>query len=137
MGSSLGLFAYLVYYFTVADRARAISPFAEEKGMSIAFSATPEERVASDALLMREALVTLLNPVDQARVAERFGYDAAVILVFATLGIATSIHNRAVISLLLAAILAGEQLYRLTVLGRRPAGSVLGILARPFVRKLL
>jgi hypothetical protein len=145
MGSSLGLIAYLVYYFTVADRTRAVSPFAEEKGMSIAFSTTPEERVASDALLMREALVTLLKPADQARVAERFGYDykrqsrfiAAVILVFASLGIATSIHNRAVISLFVATILAGEQLYRLTVLGRRPVGSVLGILARPFVRKLL
>jgi hypothetical protein len=145
MGSVAGFIAYLVYYFTVADRAQAVSPFAEEKGMSIAISATPEERIASDALLMRESLVTLLSPADQARVAERFGYDykrpsrfiAALILVFASLGIATSIHNRAVISLLLAAILAGEQLYRLAILGRRPAGSVLGILARPFLRKLL
>jgi hypothetical protein len=145
MGSAIGLVAYIVYYFTIADRTRAISPFAEEKGMSIAISATPADRAASDALLMRESLVTLLSPADQARVAERFGYDykrqsrfiAAMILVFATLGIATSIHNRAVISLLLATVLAGEQLYRLAILGRRPAGSVLGILARPFVRKLL
>ncbi len=145
MGSSLGVIGYILYYFTIADRTRAVSPFAEEKGMSVAISATPDERAASDALLMRESLVTLLNPADQARVAARFGYDykrqsrfiAVVILVFSCLGIATSIHSRAVLSLLLAALLAGEQLYRLAVLGRRPAGSVLGILARPFVRKLL
>jgi hypothetical protein len=145
MGSSAGVIAYLVYYFTVANRSRAVSPFAEEKGMSIAISATPEERAAGDALLMRESLVTLLSPAEQERVAARFGYDykrqsrfiAAVILVFASLGIATSIHNRAIVSLLIAIVLAGEQLYRLAILGRRPAGSVLGILARPFVRKLL
>jgi hypothetical protein len=94
---------------------------------------------------MRESLVTLLSPADQARVAARFAYDykrqsrfiAAVILVFASLGIATSLHSGAVISLLVATILAGEQLYRLAILGRRPVGSMLGILARPFVRKLL
>jgi hypothetical protein len=145
MGSAIGFVAYLVYYFTIADRMRAVSPFGQEKGDSIAISATPEERAASDALLMRESLVTLLSPADQARVAERFGYDykrqslfiAAVILVFASLGIATSLHSGAVISLLVATVLAGEQLYRLTVLGRRPVGSMLGILARPFVRKLL
>jgi hypothetical protein len=145
MGSLLGVIGYIIYYFTVADRTRATSPFAQEKGSSITISATPEERIASDALLMRESLVTLLSPADQARVAERFGYDykrqsrfiAAVILIFASLGIATSIHNRAIVSLLLATLLAGEQLFRLAILGRRPAGSVLGILARPFVRKLL
>jgi hypothetical protein len=145
IGSTAGLFGYIVYYYTLADRSRAVSPFAEEKGMSIAISETPMERAASDALLMRESLVTLLQPADQARVAARFGYDyrrqsriiAAVILAFAALGIASSIHRGAVISLLIASLLAGEQLFRLAVLGRRPAGSVLGILARPFVRKLL
>ncbi|MDP9362489.1 MAG: hypothetical protein M3P29_13690 [Acidobacteriota bacterium] len=145
MGSSVGILSYIVYYYTVADRSRAVSPFASEKGMRVPISATPEERAASDALLLREPLVTLLSPADQARVAERFGYDyrrqsrfiAAVLLVFASLGIATSIHSGARISFLIAAGLAGEQLYRLAVLRRRPAGSVLGILARPFVRKLL
>jgi hypothetical protein len=145
MGSAVGLAGYIVYYFTFADRTRAVSPFAEEKGMSTAISATPEERAAGDALLMRESLVTLLSPADQARVAERFGYDykrqsrliAAMIFVFAAMGIVTSIQSGAVVSLIIATILAGEQLYRLAILGRRPAGSVLGILARPFVRKLL
>ncbi|MEA2327480.1 MAG: hypothetical protein QOE68_2439, partial [Thermoanaerobaculia bacterium] len=30
-----------------------------------------------------------------------------------------------------------EQVYRLVILRSRPAGSILGIAARPFVRKLL
>lgn len=145
IGSAAGMLGYLLYYYTVADRARAVSPFAREKGTLTPISEASEERAASDELLMRESLVTLLNPADQARVSARFGYDyrrqsrfiAAVILVFSLLGIATSIHNGALVSFLIAAGLAGEQLYRLMVLGRRPAGSVLGVLARPFVRKLL
>jgi hypothetical protein len=145
MGSAAGTLGYIAYYYTVADRSRAVSPFAREKGTQAPISEASEERAASDALLLREPLVTLLSPTDQARVAERFGYDyrrqsrfiAAVILAFASIGIVTSIHSGARISFLVAAGLAGEQLYRLAVLGRRPAGSVLGVLARPFVHKLL
>ena len=145
IGSAAGTLGYLLYYYTVADRSHAVSPFAREKGTLVPISEASEERATSDALLLREPLVTLLSAADQSRVAERFGYDyrrqsrfiAAVILVFASLGIATSIHSGARISFLVAAGLAGEQLYRLAVLGRRPAGSVLGVLARLFVRKLL
>jgi len=145
IGSAIGTVAYLIYYYTIANRARAVSPFGREKGTLVPISATPEERVASDALLLREPLVTLLSPADQARVAERFGYDyrhqskliAGLILVFTLIGVITSMQRGAVISLVVAAALAAEQIYRLAVLRRRPAGSVLGILARPFVRKLL
>jgi hypothetical protein len=145
MGSSIGVLGYIAYYYTIADRSRAVSPFSQEKGMRTPISEAPAERATSDALLMREALVTLLSPADQARVAARFGYDyrrqsrpiAALIFIFACLGVATSIRNGAVISFIAASAVASEQLYRLIVLGRGPAGSVLGILARPFVRKLL
>lgn len=145
IGSAAGTLGYIAYYYTVADRSRAVSPFAREKGTLVPITEASEERATSDALLLREPLVTLLSAADQARVAERFGYDyrrqsgfiAAVLLVFASLGIATSIHSGARISFLVAAGLAVEQLYRLAVLRRRPVGSVLGILARPFVRKLL
>jgi len=144
-GSAAGILGYIAYYYTVADRSRAVSPFAREKGLQVRIGDTPESRVASDALLLREALVTLLDPADQARVAERFGYDyrhesspiAAMILFFATLGVATSIHRRAFVSLAVAFIIAAEQIYRLIVLRHRPIGSILGIAARPFVRKLL
>jgi hypothetical protein len=108
-------------------------------------SEAPEERKVSDTLMMREALVTLLNPADQARVAARFGYDyrhqssfiAGMILFFAVIGIASSVYRGAVLSFILATVIAAEQIYRLVILRRRPAGSILGIAARPFVRKLL
>jgi hypothetical protein len=144
-GSPAGVLGYILYYFTIADRARAVSPFATEKGMKVTISETPEERVASDAMLLWEPLVTLLSPADQARVAERFGYDfrhqssriAVLILVFALIGVATSIDRGAVISFILASAVSSEQIYRLLLLRRQPVGSFLGILARPFVRKLL
>ena len=144
-GSAIGVIGYLLYYYTVADRSRATSPYAREKGTIVTISETPAERAVTDALLMREALVTLLSPADQARVAARFGYDyrhqssliATLILFFAAIGVATSLHRGAVISLIAASIIAAEQLYRLAILRRRPAGSILGIAARPFVRKLL
>ena len=113
--------------------------------MDVTIGETPAERADADALLMREALVTLLSRADQARVAARFGYDyrhqssiiATLILIFAVLGIITSVRSGAVVSLVIAGILAAEQVYRLAVLRSRPAGSILGIAARPFVRKLL
>lgn len=144
-GSAIGVVGYLIYYYSVADRTRAVSPFAREKGTVITITDTPAERAVTDALLMREALVTLLSPADQARVAARFGYDyrhqsslmAMLILFFAAIGVATSLHRGAVLSLIAAAVIAAEQIYRLAVLRKRPAGSILGIAARPFVRKLL
>jgi hypothetical protein len=144
-GSAIGVAGYLLYYYTVANRARAVSPFAREKGTIVTIGETPADRAATDSLMMREALVTLLSPADQARVAARFGYDyrhqssliAMMILFFAAIGVATSLHRGAVISLIAAAVLAAEQLYRLAILRTRPAGSILGIAARPFVRKLL
>jgi hypothetical protein len=144
-GSAIGVVSYLVYYYSVADRARAVSPFAREKGMVVTITETPADRAVTDSLVMREALVTLLSPADQARVAARFGYDyrhqssliAILILFFAAIGVATSLHRGAVISLIAASAIAAEQIYRLSILRRRPAGSILGIAARPFVRKLL
>jgi len=136
--------SYLAYYYTVANRDRSVSPFAREKGTIVTISETPAERAVTDALLMREALVTLLSPADQARVAARFGYDyrhqssliAILILFFSAIEVAT-----------LAASRRGhfddrridprrEQVYRLAILRSRPAGSILASRA-PFVRKLL
>jgi hypothetical protein len=144
-GSLIGIISYLVYFYSVADHSRAVSPFAREKGLVITITETPADRAVADALLMREALVTLLSPADQARVAARFGYDyrhqssliAMLILFFAAIGVATSLHRGAVISLIAASVIAAEQIYRLAILRSRPAGSILGIAARPFVRKLL
>jgi hypothetical protein len=144
-GSAIGVIGYLIYYYTAANRAGSVSPFAREKGTIVTISETPAERAVTDALLMREALVTLLSPADQARVAARFGYDyrhqssliAILILFFSAIGVATSLYRGAVISTIAASVLAAEQVYRLAILPHRPAGSILGIAARPFVRKLL
>jgi hypothetical protein len=62
---------------------------------------------------------------------------AVGILVFSLIGVASSLLRDAVIAFFVASALAGEQVYRLAVFRRRPAGSALGILVRPFVRKLL
>jgi hypothetical protein len=42
-----------------------------------------------------------------------------------------------VISFIAASVIAIEQIYRLSILRSRPAGSILGIAARPFVRQFL
>jgi hypothetical protein len=143
IGSSAGLLAYIAWW--LATGRRATSPFAVEKGWKVVITDTPEERQASDLLIMREPLLTLLPAGEQQRIAERFGYDyrrhstsiAAIILVVALVGVASSLYRNAHISLLVAAALAGEQIYRLAVMRRGPVGSVFGILVRPFVRKLL
>ena len=101
---------------------------------------------------MREPLVTLLTPAEQAIVVERFGYNyrtssflvAWVILGFSLAGVVTSVVSltngfrlSALLSLLTGGFLGVEQMRRLSALQRGPAGSSLAFLARPFVRKLL
>lgn len=143
IGSSVGLLAYTVWW--LATGRRATSPFAVAKGWNVVIGETPDEQKMRDLMTTREPLLTLLPAPDQHRIAERFGYDyrrqstiiAAGILVFSILGIASSLARGAFVSFLLACALAGEQIYRLAVMRRRPVGSVFGILVRPFVRKLL
>jgi hypothetical protein len=93
---------------------------------------------------MREPLITLLPPDEQAWFAQRFDYDyrrhsstvAWIFLIFSAAGVYSSIRSGAVLSLLCAGALAVEQLLRLAAFRRGPAGSVLAILARPFTKKL-
>lgn len=142
IGSTLGWIAYLLFY---GARRRGPSPFALEKGWSAPISTPPADVAARDAFAMRESLVTLLTPADQRRIAERFGYDyrrhsrivAIFILVFAALGVITAFRSQALVTMLVAAIVASEQIIRLIALRRGPAGSVLRFLAWPFMRKLL
>ena len=143
IGSSAGLFAYIVWWLLTGRRAT--SPFAVAKGWNVVIGATPDERKMHDLLMMREPLLTLLPAREQHRIAERFGYDyrrqsaviAVGILVFSLIGVASSLARDALVAFLVACALAGEQVYRLAVMRRRPVGSVFGILVRPFVRKFL
>jgi hypothetical protein len=105
----------------------------------------PEDVALRDAFTMREPLVTLLSPEEQAQAKERFGYDyrkhsrniALIILTFSIAGVVSSISTHAILAGLVASLLAGEQVVRLFAFRRGPAPSILGWLARPFVRKLL
>lgn len=142
IGSPYGMLLYTIWYAI----AGGVSPFAVAKGHDVRFELPPSEEVAArDALHMREPLITLLTPAEQARAAERFGYDfrrtartvAVLILTFAILGVITSVRAHAISSLIVAGALAIEQIVRLATLRHHPAGSILAFVARPFVRRYI
>ena len=142
IGSTIGWILYLVYW---GIAGRGPSPFSTQKGYAVKVTEAPAEIARRDSFAVREAFVTLLAPADQARVAERFGYDyrrdstavAVMILIVAVVGIVSSYVKGAVIALIIAAALAAEQIIRLIAFRSGPAGSVLRFVVRPFVRKLL
>ncbi len=148
-GSLPGTLLYFLLW-TIAP-TRFPSPTVE-RGRAI-FTLEPDEEVAlQDALRLRAPLFTFLTPREQQLLAERYGYDyrqhangpAIVILICALLGAISAyseVTNDGGISALLSLIIAGgltiEQAVRLHALRSRPAGSVLGVLVRPFVRGFL
>lgn len=152
MGSVLGSALYILYWFLAPNRARLASPFTE-KGHSTTFMIPPDEETARrDALEMRGPFLTLLTPAEQQRLHETHGFDykrhafgvAWVILIGAALGATTSYLEvtqegsaSALISLFVALAVVVEQVLRLMTLPKRPAGSVFGVVVRPFVRNLL
>jgi hypothetical protein len=152
IGSVIGLFAYIVYYAFVPKSLAPVDATASAKGEAVVITEAPEDVKLRDALTMRASLITLLPAAEQERVAQRFEYHyrehapgiAWLILVGSILGVITSVMTlrkhvtfSALTSLILAAALVVEQLWRLYVLQSRPIGSILGPLARPFVRRFL
>lgn len=145
LGSVGGLIAYGLYYLAMPKKKERVSPLAAEKGSAAPIVEAPADVQVMDAFTVREPLITLLTPREQARAAEKFGYDyrrhsfaiAAGILFFAALGLYTSLRGHAILSGLTAGAVAAEQVVRLIAFRRGPAGSVFGVIARPFVRKLL
>ena len=145
MGSPLGTLGYIAWYYLLGRQRGALTPFAVEKGRSIKTSDASPEQAELDAFTMRESLATLLPRVDQERIAARYPYDyrrnaftvAGVILVFALIGVASSIHQGKPIPMMVAAALSVEQIWRLISFRTHPMGSVLGFVVRPFVRRLL
>jgi hypothetical protein len=150
MGSMAGTLVYLFFWLLHPNRVRLVSPFQSAKGeglMTIAPSAEVEQR---DALEMRAPLLTLLTPAEQEHLARRFGFDYRkhaygitwVMLVCAALGVATMLPKAAgsvsaLVSLVCAGLVLLEQTMRLLAFKRGPAGSVFGVLVRPFARDLL
>jgi hypothetical protein len=151
IGSAAGLIAYLIYYVALGKYSGAISPFTKTRGHQLYITRPPADVALRDAFAMREPLLTLLSPAEQAAMAERFGFNyrkhasivAWLLLGFSSAGVITALVSlqhgprmSAILSLLLALIIATEQLFRLSALRRGPAGSVLAIVVRPFARKL-
>jgi hypothetical protein len=152
VGSLLGTFAYIAFWYLTPARKTWPSPFDPGRGNKL-FTLPPTDDVAlRDTIEMRSAWMTLLTPAEQQQLADRYGYDYRkhafgltwVILVCSTFGavssavkVADSGSLSALSSLIVAGALAIEQVRRLIVLQRGPAGSFLGALVRPFLRDLL
>jgi len=144
VGSTVGVVAYILYWLLTGAR-RETTPFEALPGHGVTIPATPDDRKLADSMTMREPLATLLPIEDQNRLQQRHGYDyrrsaygvAAILLIFSTLGIVTSVINGAMISLVVAIAVAGEQIVRLAAFSRGPAASVIGWLVRPLLRDLL
>ncbi|MEO6259738.1 MAG: hypothetical protein ABIP63_05280 [Thermoanaerobaculia bacterium] len=145
MGSPMGTMSYIAWYVALGRSRGARSPFSQEKGRSIKTTAATPEQAELDAFTMRESLATLLPRADQERIAARYPYEyrrngsiiAVIILGFSLIGVFSSFHKGEKLSLLVAAALSAEQIWRLLAFRSHPAGSVLGFLVRPFMRKLL
>lgn len=152
IGSTFGLFAYLFYYLLAPKSIAPVDALRPSKGEAVVITETPEERKLHDELTMRSAMITLLPAADQTRIAQRFPYDyrehagglAWMVLVVSIVGVVTSVLTlqrvgrlSAFVSLLVAAALGIEQIWRIYVLQSRPIGSMLAPLVRPFVRRFL
>jgi hypothetical protein len=143
MGSLAGVLVYSMAY-AAGWRRGMVSPLQESKGHALYIREEDEDTRLRDAFHVREPLVTLLPAAEQARFAERFDYDyrrhsspiAWILLIFALAGVYTSLRSGSIFSLLCAGAIAVEQLMRLAAFGRGPAGSVLGVLARPLLKRL-
>jgi hypothetical protein len=152
IGSAAGWILYMIYYGLSPNRAHLANPMAVPRGESIQTTAAPPDVALSDAFTLREPFLTLLAPPDQKRLTQKFGFDhrangykvAGILLVFSIAGVVSSLVTlskgasvSALTSLILAMIIAGEQVLRIPAMRRGPAGSILGVLVRPFARKLL
>ena len=151
MGSLLGVIGYWIYHHA-SKKKNALPPVIGGRGDSVAFTAPVEDVALRDSFEMKRPLLTLLTPAEQQKLAERFGFDyrhsaygvAWVILVCAALGAFTSYVEldqsgsfTSLLSMLIAGGVAVEQAVRLYAFRRGPAGSIFGVVVRPFVRNLL
>lgn len=148
-GSLYGSLGELIYRLIQGKRSRP----APEKGNSV--KGTPPDPVQAqlDEYGVREPFISLLSPAEQMKFQRAFSFDfvrwgylsAGAILVTAGFGLLSGVAglmNRTfsfgdAFSLLIAGGLIWEQVIRLKKISRKePAGSVLGVLVRPWIRKL-
>ena len=153
IGSAVGLLVYSVAWVFGARSAGGVSPVASAPGTSIRTTPPPPEIALRDMVETRAPFMTLLSVPEQQLLAQRYAFDyrahaksvALIILATSLAGVVSSamklsdgiVRLSVVVSLVVASALAIEQIYRLSVFARRPAGSFLAFLVRPFLRKLL
>jgi hypothetical protein len=156
-GSVPGLIVYEIWRLTTRGGAefekRAAVKAVERLRTDSQMEADPAT-AERDAYAIRAPFLSLLSAAEQTKLRATFGFDpgtsgltsAIIIGFFAALGVWSGfvkiVGGQATgwtwSSILVASLLLGEQAWRLmTVLGGRPAGSVLGALVRPWCRRLL
>jgi len=149
IGSFPGTLAYALFWRVMRRRMSLPAPFEGAKGEKVFMLPPSEEVAAHDSVAWRSWMLSLLSPQEQARLAERYGYDyrkhsrdlAWALLAVGTIGIISSVPKlqtfSGFVSLLVAGLIVLEQALRLLAFRRGPAGSFFGILVRPFVQDLL
>lgn len=151
VGSALGVLGYLIFWVTVLRSDPARSPFKSEQGHG-SFRIPPDSDVAlQDEIEILGPLLSLLSEAEQRVLEQDRGFDYQrhapgitwIVLVFCSLGAASSVIKlmttptvTAAASILVAGLLMIEQIKRLRAFKKGPAGSVMGVFVRPFVRRL-
>ncbi|HEX6087481.1 MAG TPA: hypothetical protein VF266_23310 [Thermoanaerobaculia bacterium] len=138
-GSFLGTLGYLLYCLVTGKRT-APPKLALE---------VPEEIAQRDAVEWRSWMFTLLSPREQHDLAQRYEYDyrkdaysvAGAILAVGVIGILSSVSKlhrfSGLLVLIVAALIVLEQAARMAAFKKGPAGSIFGILVRPFLKDVL
>lgn len=144
LGSAIGTAVYVLYYSLSPNKAKLASPFGE-RGDKLFTLPPPDDIELRDKLTLKGPMLTLLSRAEQQLLIDRYGFDYRehafgltwIILVFSGIGAVTSYQSGARVAMLVALVIAGEQLLRLVQLQRGPAPSMFGVLVRPFVRDIL
>lgn len=143
VASVLGTLFYGVYELI------ARKPELQKTPLTIVREDDPE-RDLRESVEQHSWMLTLLPASDQLALAERFGFDyrkdayalAWSLLAVGGVAIATSLEKAderlgALLSVIIGALMILEQALRLATFKRAPAGSMLGLLVRPFMSRLL
>jgi hypothetical protein len=148
-GSLPGLIVYAAIWLLTPKRRNLVAPFEASRGEKL-FTLPPSEEVAQrDSVEWRSWMFTLLPPNEQRALAQRYDYDyrkdaytiAGALLAVGVIGIIASVPKldrvSGLASLIVASLIVVEQVIRLIRFKTGPAGSILAMLVRPFIRDLL
>lgn len=148
-GSLPGTVLYALFWLLAPKRWNLVPPFEKSRGEKLFMLAPSEEVAQHDSVEWRSWMLTLLPPAEQHALARRYDYDyrkhasglAWALLAVGAVGVLASIPKletiSGLVSLVIAVLIVLEQSLRLRAFRQGPAGSIFGLLVRPFVRDLL